>query len=149
MSTEKNEQALENLSREELMSALFANLVFQNTNMALMLMGRVPHPESGKNVTDLEAARMFVDQLEMLEVKTKGNLSKEEERLLQQSLMHVRMAFVESVRKGPAPEQGAPPASQPAEPQAAKPAEPPAAAASTPSEAAEDAESHKRFTKKY
>jgi hypothetical protein len=98
MSTE-GEDAFKNLSREEIMSALFANLVFQNTNMAIMFMGRVPHPETGERMLDLQAARMFIDQLEMLQVKTQGNLDKEEEKLLQQSLAHVRIAFVETVEK--------------------------------------------------
>src|SRR5947208_6832 len=99
MSTEPQDNSIENLSREEFMSALFANMVFQNTNMTLMMLGRVPHPESGERITDLDAARMFIDQLEMLAVKTKGNLTKEEDRLLQQSLTHVRLAFVEVVEK--------------------------------------------------
>ncbi len=79
MSTEPQENPLENLSREEFMSALFANMIFQNTNMTLMMLGKVPHPETGEKVIDIDAARMFIDQLEMLAVKTKGNLSKEED----------------------------------------------------------------------
>jgi hypothetical protein len=139
MSAEPQGNSMENMSREELLSAIFANLVFQNTNMALMLMGRVPHPETNERVTDLEAARMFIDQLEMLEAKTKGNLSKEEERLLQQSLTHVRLAFVESVESPPKKEEGA-----------AKPAGEPAGTPLAPETPAEpEAESRKRFTKKY
>ena len=40
-------------SREEMRSALFAQLVVQQTNMALMLLGQVPHPETGETVRDL------------------------------------------------------------------------------------------------
>ncbi len=83
------------------MSALFAHLVIQNTNMALMFMGHAPNPETGERMHDLETTRMFIDQLEMLEVKTKGNLSREEEKLLQQSLTHLRLAFVEAVENPP------------------------------------------------
>src|SRR5690242_7437649 len=102
-------------SREETMAALFANLVIQQTNMALMLMGRVPNPQTGQNVEDLAAARMFIDQLEMLEVKTKGNLDKREEQLLKQSLTTLRMAFVEAVESAPSkPAGGNAPAESPA-----------------------------------
>ena len=66
----------EALSREEEFTFLFAQLVLQQSNMAMMLLGRVPHPESGKVIQDVEAARLFIDQIEMLEVKTKGNLTK-------------------------------------------------------------------------
>src|SRR4051812_22881335 len=98
---ESKDDPLREASREEIMSALFAHMVIQNTNMALMFLGKTPHPESGQRVFDLEAARMFIDQSEMLEVKTKGNLTREEEKLLQQSLMHLRMTFVQTAENPP------------------------------------------------
>ena len=52
-------------SRQEELSFLFAQLVLQQSNMAMMLMGKVAHPESGKVVQDVDAARLFIDQLEM------------------------------------------------------------------------------------
>src|SRR5437879_13469577 len=85
------------LSRQEELSFLFAQLVMQQSNMAMMFLGKVAHPESGKVVQDVEAARLFIDQLEMLEVKTKGNLSKDEETLLKQTLMTLRLNFVQTV----------------------------------------------------
>ena len=69
----------------------------QQSSMAMMLLGKTAHPESGQVVRDLEAAKLFIDQLEMIEFKTKGNLSPEEAALLKQSLMSLRMAFVECV----------------------------------------------------
>src|SRR6266404_6099494 len=112
-------------TREEELSFLFAQLVLQQSNMAMMLMGKVAHPESGKVVQDVDAARLFIDQLEMLEAKTKGNLSKEEEHLLKQTLMSLRLNFVETVdTSGSAPSQQ-PKTSAPAEqPQAAEPMKP-------------------------
>ena len=85
------------LTPEELHAAMFAQMVMQLASTALMLMGRMPNPMSGKTETDLDAARLFIDQLEMLEVKTKGNLGAEEQHLLKQNLMTVRMAFVQTV----------------------------------------------------
>src|SRR5688500_12938710 len=104
----------ENYSIEELHSALFASMVMQQGNMALMFLGKIPNPETGETVLELEAARMFIDQLEMLHAKTKGNLSSEEIALLGQTLMTVRMAFVEEARNAPSsptpvPETSAPP----------------------------------------
>ncbi len=121
-------------------SALFAQLVLQQSNMALMLLGKVAHPDSGKVVRDLESARLFIDQLEMLETKTRGNLTKEESNLLKQSLMTLRLAFVEAAEE-PAPKPEPKPESAKAE------ASSPAAAAS-PTTAAED-EHRKKFSKKY
>lgn len=125
------------ISRDEMMSALFAQLVVQQSNMAMLLMGKVPHPQTGQTVRDIEAARLFIDQLEMLETKTKGNLTKDEGHLLKQSLMSLRMAFVQAV-ESPEPEEKKPET-------AAAPAEKKIESA----QQATDEESKKKFTKKY
>lgn len=130
------------LAGDDMHSALFAQLVLQQTNLALMLLGKMPNPETGETTRDLDAARLFIDQVEMLEAKTKGNLSREEARLLQQSLMSLRMAFVEAVEAPAAPAPVAGPSSQPASPEHK-------AAPSDGAGAAEEAESRKRFSKKY
>src|SRR5213082_3206733 len=88
-------------SAEEMNSALFAYLVMQQSNMAMMLLGKTPHPESGETMKDLEAAKLFIDQLEMLEAKTKGNLTSEEANLLKQTLMTLRLSFVEAADAPP------------------------------------------------
>src|ERR1051325_3643197 len=90
------ETGMEGASREEILAAIFAQMVLQQANMAMMLLGKVAHPQTGQHVQDLEGAQMFIDQLEMLEAKTKGNLGKEEQNLLRQALMSARMAFVEA-----------------------------------------------------
>jgi hypothetical protein len=122
--------------RTEELSALFAHLVIQQSNMAMMLLGKTAHPETGQVVRDIEAARLFIDQLEMLEVKTRGNLSKEEAGLLKQGLLTLRLAFVEAVESAPA-------ASAPQTTAPTPPAQAPA-----PSPAPEE-ESRKKFSKKY
>src|SRR3989442_10491504 len=96
------EDDLAQASRQEIMSAMFANMVVQQTNLALMMLGKVPDPQTGEVVRDLEAAKMFIDQLETLEFKTKGNLDKHEQKLLQQSLTTLRLAFVDALESQPA-----------------------------------------------
>jgi hypothetical protein len=138
---------LANASREEIMSALFANMVVQQTNLAMMMLGRVAHPETGQFIQDVETARMFIDQLEMLEVKTKGNLTKEEEGLLKQGLTALRMAFVEAV-ESPAAGQPRPSAGGSAPPSG--PAESKTQPSTAPAvSAAAEEESRKKFSKKY
>ena len=128
------------------MSALFAQLILQQSNMAMMLMGKVAHPESGQTFKDVEAARLFIDQLEMLELKTKGNLTKEESALLKQSLMNLRLAFVEAVDETTPTRAKAGETKQPSS--VAQPSEAEAATAAPPSGAAEE-EHRKKFSKKY
>ena len=134
-------------SPDETRSALFAHMIMQQSSMAMMLLGKTPHPETGKTVRDLEAARFFIDLLEMLEYKTKGKLNPEEAALLKQSLMSLRMAFVESVDAAPPttqtpPQAGPPPAGAGA---TAGPGQPAAAPDNSPGED----EHRKKFTKKY
>ena len=140
-----------NASDVEMRSALFANMIVQQTNLAMMLLGKVPHPETGQHVRELDGAKMFIDQLEMLEVKTKGNLEKQEEALLKQSLMMLHLAYVEAVN-APADQKGA---NAPDKPGTSTAATGPAASATpnapanSPLSAAGDEESRKKFTKKY
>jgi hypothetical protein len=160
----------EEMTPEQFMAAVFMNMVMQNTNMAAMFLGKVPHPQTGQPIKDLESAQMFIDQLEMLAFKTRGNLSQQEKQLLQESLVSLRMAFVEELRKAGIPvpdsltqsaaptsetQQAAPsPASAPAPtPQAAAPSPAPtpatAPAPESPKPSAAEEESRKRFSKKY
>jgi hypothetical protein len=147
------DEMLANASREEIMAALFANMVIQQTNMAMMMLGKMAHPETGEFIQDIEAARMFIDQLEMIEAKTKGNLSKQEEALLKQSLTALRMAFVEAVDGAPAQRGGSANAPEP-QPQRSAPMEstdaaaPKAPAAPAPVQPAPE-ETRKKFSKKY
>ena len=120
------------VTREEYLSSVFATMVMQLTQMAAMFMGKVPNPENNQMVVDLDAAQIFIDQLEMLEAKTKGNLNAEEQNILKQGLTMVRMAFVEAV------EAGQKQAAQPGAPEA-KPTAP----------AQDEADARKKFTKKY
>ncbi len=132
------------------MSALFAQLVLQQTNMAMMLMGRVPHPESGQTVKDLDSARFFIDQLEMLETKTKGNLTKDESALLKQSLTNLRLAFVKTVDEGESGKTGKEPdSSAAASPSAPVQPEAKPAPEQPPLSAPADEEHKKKFSKKY
>jgi len=129
----------EEATREEYLSSVFATMVMQLTNMAAMFMGKVPNPENNKMVVDLDAAQIFIDQLEMLEAKTKGNLSAEEQKILKQGLTMVRMAFVEAVES--------------AQKQATQPAPAPPSSTETPPAAtpppADEGDPRKKFTKKY
>jgi hypothetical protein len=135
-------------AQADLMSALFAQMVMQQSSLALMLLGKTAHPETGQVVRDVEGARLFIDQLEMLELKTRGNLNKEEAALLKQNLMALRMAFVECVNSTPpSPE---PRAKGETPPTGSAPAADPTEAASAPGvPVEEEQESRKKFVKKY
>lgn len=82
--------------------ALFMIVVSQFREAALMMLGKAPHPASGKTEQNLEAARFQIDILGMLEEKTRGNLSEVESAALQSTLTELRLLFVEERDKGDA-----------------------------------------------
>jgi hypothetical protein len=73
----------------------FATFVLSLNHSALMHLGEAPHPEDNEVRLSLPLAKQTIDLLGLLEEKTKGNLSGEEERLMSQILFDLRMRFVE------------------------------------------------------
>lgn len=131
------------MSPGEKTTVLFMQMVFQLSSLATLLLGKVPHPETGETRRDLEAAQLVIDQLDMLAAKTKGNLTREEETMLRQTLMDLQLAYVEAVNHPQAePKEGG------EESPTAAPAESSPTAASD-AVADDSADSKKRFTKKY
>jgi hypothetical protein len=134
-------EELQNMPREQKLSMLFVQMVMQTAEMALMFLSKEPHPQTGESVYNIDAARLFIDQLEALEEKTKGNLDPQEQLMLKQSLMQTRMAFVQAVENPPQETSKTP-----------EPAPASAASAASGGDAAEtkpEEEPHKRFSKKF
>lgn len=78
----------------DLPSIDFATFVMSLVHSAWMYLGQVPHPETNKTEVDLALAKQTIDLIGLLEEKTKGNLSGDEERLLHQVLYELRSKFV-------------------------------------------------------
>lgn len=139
------ETGLGGLSPEQRMSALFTGMVLNQSQLALMLMGIMPHPGTGQTVKDLDGARLFIDQLEMLEEKTKGNLDPHERKLLREQLTALRMAFVEASSTPNSPAEGPAKAEVPENAGETGPAE----AGDAEAAPAAEQDSRKKFSKKY
>ena len=77
----------------------FATFVLSLSQSVVMHLGDVPNPETEKLETNLVLARQTIDLLGLLEEKTKGNLTGDEERLLTHVLFDLRMRFVEAEKK--------------------------------------------------
>jgi len=72
----------------------FATFVMSLNTSCLVCLGEIPEPESGKNKKNLTLAKHTIDTLEMLKEKTKGNLNKEEEDLMNHILYDLRIRYV-------------------------------------------------------
>ncbi|MFW5830105.1 MAG: DUF1844 domain-containing protein [Planctomycetota bacterium] len=70
--------------------ASFLNFLSGLGSQALMQLGQIPNPHSGQREVNLPFARYSVQLLEILEQKTAGNRSKEEEEYLQAALTDLR-----------------------------------------------------------
>jgi hypothetical protein len=66
---------------------------------AMIALGRLENPVSGKTERNLEQARFLVDTIGILKEKTKNNLSPEEDKLLDDALFSLRMMYVEEKNK--------------------------------------------------
>jgi hypothetical protein len=143
------------------MAQRFVQFVMMQTQNIYYLLGRIPSPDGRAVPPNLEAAKLFIDQLEMVQEKTRSNRSAQETQILDEALKNTRLAFVEASGGTPASmmpsrsplgdfpldeelpedEPHEIPAPQAKSPAAAKPAE------SAP--AAEQSENKKKFTKSY
>ena len=74
--------------------ASFEILISALATEAMMGMGQIPHPVSGKPEPNLSQARYAIDMLEVLQTKTKGNLEDGEENALRDLLHQLRMSFI-------------------------------------------------------
>jgi hypothetical protein len=72
----------------------FPSYILSYYTQGLVLLGEVPNPYTNKKEEDLDGARHIVDIVTMLQEKTKGNLAKEEERLVESVLYELRMKFM-------------------------------------------------------
>jgi len=117
------------------MTRRFIEFVLMQAQQIALLLGQIPGPDGKPMEPNLPVARIFIDQLEMIREKTRGNLTREEEDVLSKVLADLQLAFVEAGNMGAAADST--PAAQ------APQAEPQAEAAAT------DDDSKKKFTKSY
>lgn len=76
--------------------SLFDLIVLSFGNAALVSLGVVPEPGASTTHVDLEHARHNIEILEVLQQKTKGNLTSTESHMLESVLYDLRLKFVET-----------------------------------------------------
>jgi hypothetical protein len=98
---EEKKKAKEKPDRGPLPQGNFAALLSMLTTQALFALGVLQVKGEEKREPDLELAKYNIDMLDTLEEKTKGNLTKEEKKVLDNTLSQVRMAYVEVTEQVP------------------------------------------------
>ena len=115
------------------MTRRFIEFVLMQAQQIALMLGQIPGPDGKPMEPNLPVARIFIDQLEMIREKTRGNLSTEESDVLNKVLADLQLAFVETgsgnAASAPAPETPK--------------------AETKPEAPAEDEDGKKKFTKSY
>ena len=72
------------------------SLIFSLSTSALFHFGDIPDPETGKKTVDLSLAKHAIDTISMLQEKTTGNLTEEEQKFTESVLADLRWRFVKA-----------------------------------------------------
>ena len=89
-------------------NSLFSQLIMMLATSTMQQLGLMAEPGQEGAPANLEGAQITIDLLEMLGLKTLGNLDTEEEKMLGETLSSLQMLYVKTVQGTPAAD--APPA---------------------------------------
>ena len=81
--------------QRQLPPASFAALITSLVTQAYIALGGYEDPKTKRRYVDLDLAKFHIDTLAVLEQRTKGNLTDEEAKLLDQALYETRMQYVQ------------------------------------------------------
>lgn len=97
-------------------NSMFLGLVASLHSSGMIQLGKLANPMTGKVERDLVSVRQTIDLLEMLQAKTRTNLSEEESRFLEHALFELRINFLEESRNpaSAVPDKDSPPPENPA-----------------------------------
>lgn len=96
----------EKFSPDQQQQLLFMMLIQQHEQIAMMGMGKVKNPATDKIERDLKSAKYAIDTLVMLDKFTDGNLPKELENFLSQTLTNLRLNYADEKKKDTSEESG-------------------------------------------
>ena len=131
------------------LSQRFIEFVMMHAQNAALFLGQIPNPKTGQGEVNLELAKMFIDQLAMIQEKTRSNLTNEEATVLRNALSNLQMAYVEVARQAPKGGTQPTPPPAPSPPSSTMPEEKPKASEPISPPAPSESESKKKFTKSY
>jgi hypothetical protein len=85
--------------------ASFVNFLMSIASNAAASLGMMEHPVTGERGVDLQLGKHWIDVLGMLEQKTQGNLTPQEQRIMRSLLSDLRMQFVSLTQTAPSAKQ--------------------------------------------
>ena len=93
---EVKEEAKEEERTAPLPEVNFSSFILSLSSSVLLHLGEIADPVSGEKRKNMDLAKQSIDIISMLQDKTKGNISQDEGKLIEQMLFDLRMRFVEA-----------------------------------------------------
>jgi hypothetical protein len=78
----------------------FSTFILSLSTSVLVNLGELPDPLKNEKDINLPLAKQTIGIIEMLMEKTKGNLTEDEDRLIDSMLYDLRMKYIEAAKKG-------------------------------------------------
>lgn len=78
---------------------LFMQLILQYQQLAMMSMGKIKNPTTDTIDRNLEMAKFAIDTLDMLVIKTKGNLGEYEDKFINEVVRELKLNYIDEVEK--------------------------------------------------
>ncbi|MBU4284053.1 MAG: DUF1844 domain-containing protein [Nanoarchaeota archaeon] len=91
---------MENIDEKKLYEIQFVQLIFSLKTSAIMQLGKIANPLTGKIERNLNEAKYTIDMLNMLKEKTKNNLAPDEEKIINDAIFELQMNYIDEVKKG-------------------------------------------------
>jgi len=91
---------MENIDEKKLYEMQFMQLIFSLKTSAIMQLGKIANPLTGKIERNLNEAKYTIDMLNMIKEKTKNNLAPDEEKIVNDAIFELQMNYIDEVKKG-------------------------------------------------
>lgn len=91
---------MEEKSSQDIWEVNFINFINGLGLECLVALGKLENPFTRKKETDLRQAKYVIDTLDMLREKTRNNLTPDEEKMLEEMVVYLKMLFVETKQGG-------------------------------------------------
>jgi hypothetical protein len=96
---EKEDQAAQKFAEcGPLPEATFTGFILSLSSSAFFHLGDLPNPATGKTEKDLNLAKHTIDLLSLIKEKTRGNLTDEEDKLMDHLLYDLRMRYIKEAQ---------------------------------------------------
>ena len=90
---------MENIDEKKLYEIQFIQLIFSLKTSAIMQLGKIANPLTGRIERNLNEAKYTIDMLSMIKEKTKGNLTTDEGKIINDAVFELQMNYIDEVKK--------------------------------------------------